>query len=362
MNYFLAIFQKELKELFRATGLLFFIVYMFTVEVYIAASGVNMDAKNVAVGVVDYSPGVISSKLLSNLNLPEFKQPIYYKSQNELFEEIKSKKIAVGLIFDNDFEKNIAQGREAKVELMLDATAASQGYFAYLYLQSIANDMKSGVHGDGAIALSIHKLFNQNANSQFYMALNELMSITTMLSIILSATVFVKEKENGTWDLMLLMPVGKATMIMAKVLSQTFVVMLGVLISVGAVVIGIFNTPLNGSFAAFLLLTFLFSLSSAGIGLFIAAFAKDIMQVGQFSMLTMMPILFLSGAWTPVYAMHPFLQALTVLSPLRYYIEGVQSIFFRGAAFVDLLVYFGGVTVLGAALFVLGTRRIMKLF
>ena len=59
MNYFWAIFQKEIKELLRATGLLFFIIYMFTVEVYVAASGINMDAKNVAVGVVDYSPGVV---------------------------------------------------------------------------------------------------------------------------------------------------------------------------------------------------------------------------------------------------------------------------------------------------------------
>lgn len=362
MNYFWAIFQKEIKELLRATGLLFFIIYMFTVEVYVAASGINMDAKNVAVGVVDYSPGVVSSKLLSNLNLPEFKPPIHYNSQNELFEDIKNKKIAVGLIFDSDFEKNIAQGREAKIELMLDATAASQGYFAYLYLQSIANEMQSNNHKSSPLSVSVHKLFNENANSQFYMALNELMSIITMLSIILSAAVFVKEKENGTWDLMLLMPVGKTTMIMAKVLSQTFVVMVGTIISVGAVVIGVFDTPFNGSFAAFVVLTFLFSLSSAGIGLFIAAFAKDIMQVGQFSMLTMMPILFLSGAWTPVYAMHPFLQILTIFSPLRYYIEGVQSIFFRGTAFVDLLPYFGGVTILGVVLFFFGTRRIMKLF
>ena len=70
---FWAIFVKELKELLRAAGLLFFIVYMFTVEIYVAASGINMDAKNIAVGVVDYSPGVVSTKLLSSLRLPEYR-------------------------------------------------------------------------------------------------------------------------------------------------------------------------------------------------------------------------------------------------------------------------------------------------
>ena len=359
---FWAIFVKELKELLRAAGLLFFIVYKFTVEIYVAASGINMDAKNIAVGVVDYSPGVVSTKLLSSLRLPEFRTPVFYNSQKELFEDIKNKKIAVGLIFDTDFEKNIALGKESKIELLLDATAASQGYFAYLYLQNIANDTVNKNIKEGSLGVSVHKLFNQNSDSRYYMVLNELMSVVTLLSIILSAAVFVKEKENGTWDLMLLMPVSKITMITAKVLSQSFVIMVGVFVGCGVVVFGVFDTPLNGSFWVFLALTFLFSLSSAGIGLFIAAIAQDIMRVGQLSMMIMMPILFLSGAWTPVYAMHPFLQFLTLFSPLRYYIEGVQSIFFRGAAFVDLLPYFAGVTVLGVVLFIFGTRRIMKLF
>lgn len=98
---------------------------MFTVEIYVAASGINMDAKHSRRGC-GLLPGVVSTKLLSSPSVAEFKA-VFYNSQKELFEDIKNKKIAVGLIFDTDFEKNIALSKESKIELLLDATAASQG-------------------------------------------------------------------------------------------------------------------------------------------------------------------------------------------------------------------------------------------
>ena len=120
--------------------------------------------------------------------------------------------------------------------------------------------------------------------------------------------------------------------------------------------------PMNGSFWAFMLLTFLYSFSSAGIGLFVAAVSRDVMQVAQLAIIIMMPLIFLSGAWTPVYAMHPIFQKLSLFSPLRYYIEGTESIFFRGTQFVDLWPYFSGVLLLGTVLYWYGFRKIGKLF
>ena len=150
--------------------------------------------------------------------------------------------------------------------------------------------------------------------------------------------------------------------ILAKSLSQVFVVMLGIVLALGFVVLGAFDTPLNGSFWAFILLSFLYAFSSAGIGLFVAAVSKNVMQVAQLSIVIMMPLIFLSGAWTPIYAMHPALQALSVVSPLRYYIEGTESLFYRGTALTDLWPYFGGVSLLGVLLYWYGFRKIGKLF
>jgi ABC-2 type transport system permease protein len=194
------------------------------------------------------------------------------------------------------------------------------------------------------------------------MGLAELLSDVTLLVLLLVAVVFVKEKQDGTWDIMLLMPVSGTLIIFAKMLSQVFVILVGILISVGIVLIGVFDIPVNGNLWHFFLLSFLFSLSLGGIGLVIAAVSNTVTEVGQYSFMLMMPLIFLSGAWTPISSMAPWLQKLSLISPVRYYIEGSESIFFRGASFYDLLPYFGALIGIGVVLFYIGYKRMGRLF
>ena len=359
MKIFMSIFIKELLAFFRSFGLVFMLIYFFSAEVYIAGAGMEIDAKNIPLAIVDKSAGGISRKILSRLHAPEFQKPIYCKSQKELNEMIYNKEVMVGLIFDTDFEKNYYKKLNPQINILIDSTAASQSFMAMAYLQNIVMDFNKM---DTPIELKTHKLFNQNADSKLFMSLSELLSVITLMTVILSAIVFVKEKESGTWDIMLLMPVDSKIIILAKSLSQIFIIMLGVLMSVGIVLFKGFDVPLNGSLINFFLLTFFYVATTAGIGLFIASVSKTVMQIAQLSIVIMMPIIFLSGAWTPIYAMHPALQVLSIFSPLRYYIEGSESIFFRGSEFVDLLPYFGGVLTLGIVLYVFGFRRIGRLF
>ncbi|WP_456451737.1 ABC transporter permease [Hydrogenimonas sp.] len=359
MRPFLMTFGKELLIFLRSLMLVLVVLYSFTVDVYIAGQGIEMKPRNVTVGYVDKTGGGISQKILSRLHAPEFKPPKAFLSQEALSDAIFNKEITVGLVFDRDFAVDYRKGRPAQLNVLLDATVASQSLITLIYLQNIVLDF-----ADLAMPLQIktHKLFNENADTHQFMALAEMLSVITLLVVILGAVVFVKEKEDGTWDIMLLMPVSPRITILAKSLSQVFIVMIGTVIAVGWVLVGAFDVPINGSFWAFVLLTFFYSFSSAGIGLFVAAVSKDVMQVAQLSIIIMMPLIFLSGAWTPIYAMHPILQKLSLLSPLRYYIEGAESIFFRGTDFVDLWPYFGGVILLGTMLYLYGFRKIGRLF
>ena len=77
MRAFLAIIRKELLEFLRSYGLLIVVLYAFTLDVYIAGNGINLDARNVGVGVIDYSPGFISNKMLSHLHYPQFQEPVF---------------------------------------------------------------------------------------------------------------------------------------------------------------------------------------------------------------------------------------------------------------------------------------------
>lgn len=359
MKIFLIILAKELISFMRSVMLVFVVLYSFTVDIYIAGSGIQIKPKNVTVGYVDDTGGGISQKILSRLHQPEFIEPKAFLSQKALSDAIFNKEILVGIVFDSSFEKNYRQNEVAKLNILLDATAASQGLTTLSYLQNIVMDFEKL---NIPIKIKSHKLFNQNADNHQFMALTELLSIITMLIVILTAIAFVKEKEDGTWDIMLLMPVNPKVIILAKSMSQVLIVMVGVILSLGFVVFGSFNTPMNGSFWLFILFTFIYAFSSAGLGLFVAAVSKDVMQVAQLSIVIMMPLIFLSGAWTPVYAMHPIFQKLSIFSPLRYYIEGSESLFYRGTSFIDMLPYFGGVLMLGAILYWYGFRKIGKLF
>lgn len=265
----------------------------------------------------------------------------------------------IGLIFDEGFEKDYYNAKHPTINILIDSTTASQSLMALSYLQNIVMNFN---HSRFPIELKIHKLFNQNADTKLFMSLSELLSVITLFSVILSAIVFVKEKESGTWDIMLLMPVNPKIIILAKSLSQVFIVMIGVFLSVGLILFHVFDIPLNGSLLSFFVLTFFYVATTAGIGLFIASVSKSIIQVAQLSIVIMMPIIFLSGAWTPVYAMNPFLRYLSVISPLRYYIEGSESIFFRGSSLMDLQPYFSGVLIIGVFLYWFGFRKIGKLF
>lgn len=356
---FWSIVGKELVGFIRSWQLVFVILYAFTIEVYIAGSGIEIKPRNVAVGYVDYTGGGLSQQILSHLHAPEFSPPRAFESQEALNRAIFDKEIIVGLIFNPEFEKEWFSHKGPQLDVLLDATAASQAYTTLNYLQNITMGFS-----DASLPLEIrtHKLFNENGNDHTFMALTELLSITTMLSVILTAVVFVREKEQGTWDIMLLMPVDPKLVILAKTISQVLIVMVGIVISLGFVVLGIFPTPMNGSFVAFIVLSFLFAFASAGIGLLVAALAKDVMQVAQLSVIIMMPMIFLSGAWTPIYVMHPILQWLSLMSPLRYYIEGSESIFFRGTAWYDLWPYFLGVTAVGGIMYWIGFRKIGRLF
>jgi len=165
MKYFFSVLLKELTSFSRSYALLFVVLYAFTVDIYIAGSGMEVEAKNVSIGLVDKSAGGISKKIISNLHEPEFQAIKLFKSQKDLSRAIYNKEIMVGLIFDGDFEKNYYAKRNPQINILMDATSASQSLMALGYLQNIIMDFNA-IHLP--ISLKIHKLFNQNAKYKIF--------------------------------------------------------------------------------------------------------------------------------------------------------------------------------------------------
>ena len=149
--------EKELLGFLRSYGLVFMVIYFFTAEVYVAGEGVEIEAKNVAIGIVDKSSGGISKKIVTNLHKPEFQEALYFQSQKQLSAAIFNKEIMVGLIFDEDFEKNYYKQESSVINILIDSTTASQSLMAIAYLQNIIYDFTKITL---PLDLKIHKLFH----------------------------------------------------------------------------------------------------------------------------------------------------------------------------------------------------------
>ena len=359
MNVFFTVLYKELSVFLRSYGLVFVVLFFFLFEVFAAGNGITMDARNIRVGVVDDTPGVISNRILGHLHVPQFQSPRRYASQTELMRAIRNKEVIAGLLFDHGFERDYLAGRPVQLNLLLDATAATQTYMAQSYLQNIVLQFENV---DIPLQIATHRLYNPNSEYTWFMSVTVMLAVATMLSIILTAVIFVREKERGTWDIMLLMPVDPRTMIFAKTVSQVIVVTSGIMLSTAFVLFTTFGVPINGSFWAFFLLSSLYAFTNAGIGLFIAAVSKNTVEIAQKAVVIVLPMIFLSGSWTPIFAMHPFFQYLSIVSPLRYYIEGTINLFFRGTPALELWPQFLGLALLAVVLYSFGIRKIGKLF
>ena len=356
----IAILKKEFLVFFRNIGLVIFILYAFTMDIYIAGEGIKVTPKYVSIGYVDEAGSVMVNKIISHFHYPEFKKPKRFLSEKELKKAIYNKEIMVGIVFDKEFIKNLYLKKESKLQVLLDSTASAQAEVTLIYIQNILMSFMNNLKVPAKI--DIIKLFNPNSNTKWFMSLSEMMSVVTMLGLVLIAVVFVREKENGTWDIMLLMPVRGSVIIFSKILSQVLVLMAGITISVGIIIFGIFDAPVNGSLFDFYLISFLYAFAIGGIALVIASLSKTILEVGHLTIVIMLPLIFLSGAWTPINSMHPFIQFLSYFSPLRYYIEATQDIFFRGSGFRDLIPYFLAEFFMALVLFYIGYKKIGRLF
>ena len=357
------ILLKEWRDLSRSKGMMIFIFYIFMVDVYIAGQGINIDAKNVNIGILDEAgSSFYVGKIVSKLHEPEFGDIFYYHDRGKLFSDIKNKKILAGLVFPEDFDRNFADGKKTDIQLLLDSTVAVISYFVYTYIVNIISEIQLQQNLRVPVQLDIHKLFNPNASAIPLFSLRELVFAVTLLSIMLSATVFVKEREQETWDLMLLVPVDNKIMIFSKILSQIVIINVGFYCTLGIIIFGVFGVQTDGNVLAFLLLTLLYTITMSGLGLFIAAIAKNMAQVGMFSILAIIPMDFLSEGFTPLSVKPLVMQWLSYLSPMRYYTIGMGNLVFRGSDVVYSWPEFLGLFIIALLVFTIGIKKLGRLF
>ncbi len=352
---------KEILQLLRDRVLLIATIYLFTIDIFLAASGVKLTLHRVPLAVFDLDRSSASRELIARFRPPYFVFKGNFEDPQRVFRAFDEGKILAFLDLPDGFEEDLENKRQTRVQLLVDTSNAIMGYLVASYGSIIVADFSRDqmlrrlgfteemLERLPLIALKERVLFNPNQEETWFTAISELLTVITMLTMLLPAAALVREKERGTVEQLLVSPVSPTEVLLSKILAMTLVILIGTTVSVGFVLEGAFQIPLRGSLGVFLVITAFYVFTACGYGLFIGTLARNLAQVGLMTIIAIAPIVFLSGTWTPPEAMPVWLRSLMVFSPLYYYIQASYGIFLKGVGWDFLWPKVGGMLLLGTA-------------
>jgi len=356
---------KELWSLWRDPMMLALIVYVFTVSVYTAATAMPESLHNAPIAIVDEDGSPLSQRIAAAFYPPQFTAPALI-SLPEMGAGMDAGRYTFVLDIPPDFQRDVLAGRAAELQLNIDATRMSQAFTGNLYVQQIVQgeigEFVRRERGAAAmpVELALRARFNPQLDKTWFGSLMEIINSVTMLSIILTGAALIREREHGTVEHLLVMPVTPAEIMLAKVWAMGLVVLVAAALSLTLVVRGLLQVPVEGSVALFLAGAALHLFATTSMGIYLATLARSMPQFGLLLILVLIPLELLSGGMTPRESMPQLVQDLMLLAPTTHFVELGQAILYRGAGLDVVWRPFLALIAIGSALFALSLHRFRK--
>jgi len=356
---------KELRTLLRDPILVVLIVYAFTFSIYTAATAMPETLHKAPIGIVDEDRSPLSTRIIDAFYLPYFLPPVLIP-QAEMDARMDAGLDTFALYIPSGFQRDVLAGRSPTLQLNVDATRMTQAFTGSGYIQSIvAGEVNAFVQGHRAAAapavdLALRVRFNPELNKSWFGAVMEVINSITMLSIVLTGAALIREREHGTVEHLLVMPVTPFEIMSSKVWAMALVVLVAAGLSLAFVVQGLLSVPIEGSVALFLAGATLHLFATTSMGIFLATIARSMPQFGLLLLLVLLPLQILSGSVTPRESMPEVVQFIMLAAPTTHFVTLAQAILYRGAGFFVVWPQFIALAVIGAVLFGFSLRRFRK--
>lgn len=331
---------KELYSLKRDAVLMVLIFWAFSFAVYNAATGFSHDLHNGSIAISDQDGSALSFRISDAFLMPFFQPPVQI-AERDIDKVMDSSAFTFVLVIPPRFEADVIAGRNPEVQLNIDATAMMQAGIGQGYVSNIvANEVTTWLGGKSAYAgqntrpaanIVTRYVYNQNATSSWFTATMEIINGITMLSIILSGAALIREREHGTIEHLLVMPLDPFEIMMAKVWANGLVILIASTLSLIFVVQLVLGVPVIGSKFLFMAGTTLYLFFATALGIFLATLTRSMPQFGLLFILVVLPLRMLSGGTTPIESMPETLQNIMQISPSTHFVKYAQAILFRGA-------------------------------
>lgn len=357
--------KKEILSLCRDWLLMALILYSFSAAI-IVASNASTDFADAAIAVVDEDQSQLSLAL-TDAFLPPLFLPVEHIQRADIDRTMDEGRYTFVVVFPVNLEKDVMAGMRPDIQVNVDATRMSQAFTGAGYIQQIlTNETRKFVKdasGDSASTPAnfvIRNRYNPNLYGSWFSALMQLVNNIAMLAIILTGSALITEREKGTLEHLLVMPVTPFQIMVSKIWSMMAVVMVAALAGLFLVVRLYLKVPLAGSYPLFAagMALYLFALTSLGI--FLACMSQNMPQLGLLIILVLMPLEMLSGSSTPQESMPVWVQKVMQFAPTTHFVDITQGVLFRGAGLEAMWKPFLKLVLIGAALFAISLKRFRK--
>jgi ABC-2 type transport system permease protein len=356
---------KEWWSLARDPVMLLLILYMFTGAIVIAATAQPETLARAALAIVDEDQSQLSLRLRAAYVPPQFMPPELVTLE-QADARLDRGRATFVLVIPAGFQRRVLAGRAAELQLNVDATRMGQAFTGSNYVQQIAlGEVAAFLQGvrvpaTPAVDLSVRARFNPALSPSWFGGIAELVNNITMLSVILTGAALIREREHGTVEHLLVMPVRPLEIMLAKLWAMAAVVLLAILVALLAIVRGYLGVQLGGSVLLFLAGTVLHLFAATSLGILLATLARSMPQFGILVVLVLLPLQMLSGATTPRESIPSPLRELMLAAPTTHFVELSQAILFRGAGIDVVWPQFLALAAIGTILFGASLARFGK--
>jgi ABC-2 type transport system permease protein len=340
MGHLVNIFRlvvKELRSIRSDPTMLILVAYAFSISVNTVATGAVTEATNLSVGIVDEDGSDLSREIASSLVRPTFQPAVQIRAS-----DIDSKMADGELLFVVEippkFEADVLAERKTSLQINVDATAVAQAGNGANYLKTaISNEMQNFIARRGGpqanpINLVVRARFNPNLRTAWFSAMTQVVNQITLLTVILTGAALIREREQGTVEHLLVMPVVPAEIMLAKMFANGLVILVAAMLSLQFVVHLWIGAPIAGSLLLFLFGAALYALVVAALGILLGTLSTTMGQFGLLAMPVLMVTQLLSGSSTPMESMPVWLQnVMQTISPTPHFVAFAQAVLFRGA-------------------------------
>jgi len=356
---------KELRTLLGDKAMLALIVFSFTLSIYSSATVTPGSLHMAPIAIADQDQSQLSTRIVNSFYAPYFMPPVMIDS-NQIDPLLDAGTYTFALDIPPNFQRDVLAGRQPAIQLNVDATRMSQAFLGNSYIQNIVNDEVSEFmarYRAGSalpVDLEVRARFNPNLDQSWFGAVMAIINNITMLAIILTGSALIREREHGTIEHLLVMPITPFEIMLAKVWSMGLVVLVASGLSLIFMVQGVLHVPIEGSIPLFMLGVALSLFATTSIGIFMGTIARSMPQLGLLMILVLIPLQMLSGGSTPRESMPQLVQDIMQTMPTTHFVSLAQAILYRGADFSIVWPQFATLLVIGMAFFGFALSRFRK--